>query len=872
MKLLKLFALLMMLLPIAAEAASFTYEAQLIKPDGNPVTGTATEVRIQIRTPNANSCLLYEETQTKNLSATAGYFNFKVNDGSGTRLDSSGYTFDQIFSNLSVLTVLSSYCVSGSGSVNYTPAPQDGRAVKILFRDETMGGVWEDFPLETIGHVPYALQASHVGGFPATSLLRVDNAGTPGTATALTPANFTDLVSLIAGSSTKYITKDATNGATVPTFSGAPSSPTTGSFWYDTTSNTLKYYNGSIQTLSTGGGGGITSLNGQTTASQTFATPATAGTSPAWSSNTGIHTLNIPMANTASVTAGLISKADYDNFNSKLSNTLNSGQLWIGNGSNIATPVTPSGDATISLTGVITMGSGVAMLNGRPSGQLLAGGTGAAENLTLDSTTSGTKGSLILQPSGGNAGVGVVSPSSKLDVNGAITARPTGTGAGQGGEIIIRELASGGTNAVHLLAPDALGTDVVLMLPTDDGMNAQVLTTDGNGVLSWSTIPPFATSVLATNGTAGAPSISFSSDSDTGFYDVTAGQMTFSSNGTATFHFNASGMSSPTAGGATVGATMGGASAPVYSFSSDPNTGLFWPGADIIGFSTAGLERMRIDSNGNIGIGTSSLGGKLEVIQNATPTNVIFGTYSATAVNAPNLTFLRGRGASTGPSNVLSGDLIGVISAAPFLSGANPSAQITFTLTDPAPASNSMGTTMGFHTTAQAGSAPAQRMVITDGGNVGIGTNVPIYKLDVYGDINAFNCIRASGSVASGTCSSDEKLKTDIHDFDLGLEALAGIQPHLFKYNGLGDVPASKKFELGVIAQEVEQTAPELIVKKLVKLHPEDQEETEIKQVNYSALTYVLINAVKELNQENQDLKKRLERLEKIVSAQSKPN
>src|SRR6185312_2658630 len=63
--------------------------------------------------------------------------------------------------------------------------------------------------------------------------------------------------------------------------------------------------------------GGISSLNGQTMASQTFATPGTAGTSPSWSSTSGIHTLNIPMASTASVTAGLVSNADWNAFNSK---------------------------------------------------------------------------------------------------------------------------------------------------------------------------------------------------------------------------------------------------------------------------------------------------------------------------------------------------------------------------------------------------------------------------------------------------------------------------------------------------------------------------------------------------------------------------
>jgi hypothetical protein len=66
---------------------------------------------------------------------------------------------------------------------------------------------------------------------------------------------------------------------------------------------------GLITAASTGSGGGITSLNSQTGATQTFATPGTSGTDPNWSSGSNIHTLNIPLMAGSSVNSGLLSSS-----------------------------------------------------------------------------------------------------------------------------------------------------------------------------------------------------------------------------------------------------------------------------------------------------------------------------------------------------------------------------------------------------------------------------------------------------------------------------------------------------------------------------------------------------------------------------------
>ncbi|MDD2717818.1 MAG: tail fiber domain-containing protein, partial [Candidatus Wallbacteria bacterium] len=57
------------------------------------------------------------------------------------------------------------------------------------------------------------------------------------------------------------------------------------------------------------------------------------------------------------------------------------------------------------------------LLAGRSGGQILYGGTAASNSLTLDSTSNTTKGFVLLNPNGGNVGIGAVSPEFRLTLD-----------------------------------------------------------------------------------------------------------------------------------------------------------------------------------------------------------------------------------------------------------------------------------------------------------------------------------------------------------------------------------------------------------------------------------------------------------------------
>jgi|TARA_R100000027_G_scaffold20295_2_gene14662 hypothetical protein len=98
----------------------------------------------------------------------------------------------------------------------------------------------------------------------------------------------------------------------------------------------------------------------------------------------------------------------------------------------------------------------------------------------------------------------------------------------------------------------------------------------------------------------------------------------------------------------------------------------------------------------------------------------------------------------------------------------------------------------------------------------------------------------------SSTVSSDERLKTNIIDTKYGLDHILGLEAKEFdwkeKLNGRHDI--------GFIAQQVQEVVPEL-VKEVNGLNGEDPHLT----VDYAKVVPILVNAIKELKSEIEELK-----------------
>ncbi len=411
---------------------------------------------------------------------------------------------------------------------------------------------------------------------------------------------------------------------------------------YNTTLSKLETFeNGAWVNLVDAGGGAVTSVAGRTGAvTLTLADIAGAGT--AATKDFGLSANNLVELNGSAqlpaVNGSLLTNVNASAIATRpVSNaapTTNQALGW--NGSQWM-PMTISGTGGSVSYASITNGGGVYMTyapNGVNcgNGEVLVwnnilpgwecGASGGADNLGNHTATAnivlganwlsgdgGAEG--IRVDAAGLVGIGTGAPTNSLHVNRATSGFPlmlsidSGTNVGLSMNIGGSIFGSIDINTTGDLRFDAAGNTVNEMVIKGDGRvgigtlapnNGAILDLNGTGTLS-SLIVPRGT-------TAQRPGVGV--------------------NGMIRYNTNLSKFESYE-GGQWVGmgtgfpllAPNGSAASPVFSFSAGTSTGLFYPGAQTIGFSTAGSEKMRLDNAGNVGIGTMAPFSRLQVHNSA---------------------------------------------------------------------------------------------------------------------------------------------------------------------------------------------------------------------------------------------------------------